>query len=165
MAPLTAGTLEAAERRWQAHGSDSYRLVVRVRAPRFKVAVYELVVASGQVVELARNGERLAPDHARLYDYSVSGLFELLREDVHVTGARADGEAPAIDLRARFDSETGRLVRYRRTVGAARRRVLLVEVLEYVPSGMRQAADSTRRAVPAPISAAHLPRAALADAG
>jgi hypothetical protein len=140
MEPLTARTLEAALSRWKAHGCDSYHLVVRVRAPRFKAAVYDLVVAGGEVVEVERNGENVRPEDARHYDYSVSGLFDLLRGDLHLADVRAVGDTPAVDLRARFDPETGRLVRYRRTVGAARRRVLLVEVLEYEAAAPRERA-------------------------
>ena len=142
MEPLTARTLEAAQRRWEARGSDSYRLVVQVRAPRFKLVVYDLVVASGRVVEITRDGERIQPEDARHYDYSVSGLFDLLRGDLRLADVQPIGDTPAVDLRARFDPETGRLVRYRRTVGAARRRVLMVEVLDYEPSASRCANES-----------------------
>ncbi|MEW6268492.1 MAG: hypothetical protein AB1689_04250 [Thermodesulfobacteriota bacterium] len=139
MEPLTAATLEAAQRRWQAHGSDAYHLVVRVRAPRFEPAVYDLVVAGGEPVEVARNGEPLRREDAARHDYSVSGLFELLRDDLSLTAVRRVGDTPPIDLRARFEPETGRLVRYRRTVGTARRRVLLVEVLAFEPHVSRAA--------------------------
>jgi hypothetical protein len=45
-------------------------------------------------------------------------------------------------VRAYFDPETGRLVRYRRTVGTSRRRVLLVEVLAYEPVATLQLSAS-----------------------
>lgn len=133
MEPLTPDALGAAERRWEARGADAYRLVVRVRAPRFAAAVYDLVVARGRPVTVARNGEPLGPDEARGFDYTVPGLFDLLREDLHLRQLPPAAGAPPVDLRARFEPETGRLVRYRRTVGSARRRVLLVEVLAYEP--------------------------------
>jgi hypothetical protein len=106
---------------------------VRLRAPRFKVAVYELVVAGGGIIEVRRDGELVRPEDATRYDYSMRGIFSLLRDDLRLAAVPAVGDTPAVDLRARFDSETGRLVRYRRTVGAGRRRVLLLEVLEYAP--------------------------------
>jgi hypothetical protein len=133
MEPLTARTLEEAQHRWQAHGSASYHLVVRVRAPRFAVVVYDLVVEDGKPAKIERNGEGVRPEDASHYDYSVSGLFALLREDLRLAEVPSTGNTPPLDLRARFEPETGRLVRYRRTVGSARRRVLLVEVLEYQP--------------------------------
>jgi hypothetical protein len=133
MQPVTATVLEEAQRRWTAHGTDAYSLVVRVRAPRFEVAVYDVVVAGGQLVDVERNGRRLPPEDADHHDYSVSGLFALLREDLRLADVPRIGDTPPLDLRARFEPETGRLVRYRRTVGSARRRVLLVEVLEYRP--------------------------------
>jgi hypothetical protein len=133
MEPLTAETLAEAEQRWEARGSDSYHLVVRVRAPRFAVAVYDVVVAGGALVEIERDGRAIGPADAHHYDYSVSGLFGLLREDLRLAGVRPIGDTPPVDLRARFEPDTGRLVRYRRTVGSARRRVLMVEVLEYRP--------------------------------
>ncbi|HZP41901.1 MAG TPA: hypothetical protein VFD84_10380 [Candidatus Binatia bacterium] len=133
MAPLTARRLEAAERRWRARGAESYRLVVRVRAPRAEAAVYDVLVSGDTVVETARGG---APsDGAAHDDYSMAGLFELLRRDLRLTEVRAIGDTPPVDLRARFERRTGRLVRYRRTVGSARRAVLLVEVLAYEDLG------------------------------
>lgn len=133
MEPLSAKKLEVAQRHWEAHGADSYHLVVRVRAPRFRAAVYDLTVAEGKLVAIERNGEGVRPADASHDDYSVSGLFDLLRKDLRLVDAGPVGQTPAVDLRARFEPETGRLVRYRRTVGASRRRVLLVEVLQYEP--------------------------------
>jgi hypothetical protein len=132
MEPLTAQTLAEAERRWEAHGADSYRAVVRVRPPRAKPAVYDVAVAGGRLVRLERDGRPMRPEDA-VYDYSVPGLFALLREDLRLVGVPRVGDTPPLDLRARFEPATGRLVRYRRTVGSARRRVLLVEVLDYEP--------------------------------
>lgn len=133
MAPLTETTLAAARRLWDAHGSDSYRLVVRVRPPRADPDVYEVSVESGRLVGVERNGERIRLEEARHEDYSVRGLFELLQTDLRWTAVDIAGDTPAIDLRAQFEVDTGRLVRYRRTVGTARRRVLVVEVLAYEP--------------------------------
>jgi len=135
MQPLTAGRLEAAERRWEAHGAEAYRIVVRVRAPRFDPAVYDVVVAGGKLARVERNGEGLGAEDAGRHDFSVSGLFELMRGDLYLTGVPVIGDTPPIDLRAQFEDETGRLIRYRRTVGSGRRRVLLVEVVEYEPLG------------------------------
>ena len=133
MEPLTETALETARRRWVTHGSDSYHLVVRVRAPRTEPVVYDVMVAGGALTEIERNGERVRPEDADHYDYSVSGLFDLLRTDLRWTHVTEIDNTPAVDLRARFEPETGRLVRYRRTVGTGRRRVLMVEVVSYEP--------------------------------
>jgi hypothetical protein len=133
MEPLTASTLAAAERRWQAHGTDSYRLVVRVRAPRYDPAVYDLIVDHGIVARVERDGRPVPRDDLGRSDYTVSGLFRLLREDLRLADVAPGADAPPIDLRVRFEPETGRLLRYRRTVGSARRRVLMVEVIRYEP--------------------------------
>ncbi len=133
MEPLTATTLGAAEQRWAANGAASYRLVVRVRAPRFPVAEYEVMVEDGTSVAIRQAGRPLAPAAARQHDYSIAGLFALLRADLRLAAVPRIGDIPPVDLRAHFEPTTGRLVRYRRTVGSARRRVLLVEVLDYRP--------------------------------
>jgi hypothetical protein len=142
MEPLTETTLARARQRWEAHGSDTYRLVVRVRPPRANPEEYEVAVAGGALVEVARDGTSLGHDEAAHHDYSVPGLFELLREDLRWTSVDRIGDVPAVDVRAYFDPETGRLVRYRRTVGTSRRRVLLVEVLAYEPVATLQLSAS-----------------------
>ncbi|MBI2828936.1 MAG: hypothetical protein HYX77_06680 [Acidobacteria bacterium] len=129
--PLTKRALDAAEQRWEAHGSNSYHLVVRVRPPRANPAVYDVVVKRGEVAGVERDGQ--AVPLVDTEDYSVSGLFQLLREDVRLTEAHPVGNTPPADLRVLFEAETGRLKWYRRTVGSNRQRVLLVEVLKYEP--------------------------------
>lgn len=148
MEPLTDAALGTAERRWEAHGADGYHLVVRVRAPRVAPAVYDLVVEGGQVTRIRRDDGRAVPPEAAR-DYSIAGLFRLLRSDLRLADVPHVGDVPPIDLRARFEAETGRLVRYRRTVGTARRRVLLIEVLEYEPQGDGEVRGAAGR-VPGP---------------
>lgn len=143
METLTSAALDEAERRWEAQGAESYHLVVRVRAPRFAPAVYDLVVKEGKVVEMERDGSALPIEEAGRHDFSVAGLFDLLREDLPLAGEHPIGSAPPIDLRARFNPATGRLERYRRTVGTKRRRVLLVEVVQYEPLDVPCVAAST----------------------
>jgi hypothetical protein len=136
MEPLTAATLAAARARWHAHGADAYRLTVRVRPPRTDPAVYEVVVEHGALVAVSRDGLALSSDEARREDYSVAALFDLMQTDLQWTAIEGGGDTPAVDLRARFESD-GRLVRYRRTVGTGRRRVLMIEVLAYEPAAAR----------------------------
>jgi hypothetical protein len=133
MEPLTETTLAAASKRWHAHGAESYRIVVEVRAPRVAPAVYALEVAGGKPIRVERDGRIVAVEDADDDDFSVSGLFALLRQDLRWTAIEHVGDIPAVDLRALFEPETGRLVRYRRTVGTTKRRVLFIEVLAYEP--------------------------------
>ncbi len=143
MEPVNAGALDAAEGRWRAHHAAAYHLVVSVRAPRFEPAVYELDVADGRPVGGTRNGDPLGPADVAHHDYSIEGLFALLRSDLALNAVTADGDTPPIDLRASFEPGSGRLIRYRRTVGSSRRRVLLVEVVRYEElSGARVASDA-----------------------
>jgi hypothetical protein len=142
MEPLSADAIGEAESRWRANGVESYHLVVRVRAPRLEAVVYDLVVVAGRPIAIERNGVAVRSEDANHHDYSVAGLFGMLRQDLHLADVRPTGNVPAIDLRARFEGETGRLLRYRRTVGAARRRVLLVEALRYEPLPDAAAASS-----------------------
>jgi hypothetical protein len=133
MEPLTAAMLRVAEERWEAHGSDSYHLVVRVKAPRVPSTLYDLVVDGRRLVRLARNGQSVSVEEAEHCAYSIPGLFALLRTDLRLTDRRPLDNLPPVDLRALFEPDTGRLMRYRRTVGSERRRVLFVEVLQYEP--------------------------------
>lgn len=141
MEPLTEASLAAAHQRWEAHGSDTYRLLVRVRPPRADPEEYVVSVAGGAVVDVVRDGAILDRDDATQHDYSMPGLFALLREDLRWTAVDPVGDVPAVDVRAYFDPATGRLVRYRRTVGTAKRRVLLIEVLAYRPAATLQLAS------------------------
>jgi hypothetical protein len=144
MEPLTATSLAAARERWEAHGSDDYRAVVRIRPPRADPEVWELVVADGALAKIARDGREVEGDDPTRGDYSVVGLFDLLHTDLRWTSVEAVGDTPAVDLRAEFDPKTGRLVRYRRTVGTTRRRVLLVEMLAYEPAPGLHASTAAR---------------------
>jgi hypothetical protein len=62
MEPLTLGALEAAERQWEAHGSDSYHLVVRVEASRMSPTVLDVVVRDGKTAGIKRDGEPVSID-------------------------------------------------------------------------------------------------------
>ena len=135
MEPLTPETLARAELRWRTHVADSYHLIVRVRPPRADVTLYDIKVSGGEIVKLERDGKPLRPEEVRHSDYSVAGLFGMLHQDLLLTDMTQTENAPPLDLRARFEPGTGRLVRYRRTVGSGRRRVLMVEVVKYEPLG------------------------------
>lgn len=147
MEVLTPATLAEAEHRWEEQGTTSYRLSVRVRAPRYAPAVYDVTVTDGRLVKVERDGTALPLEEVGRHDFSVAGLFALLREDLPLAGVHPVGTAPPIDVRARFDPTTGRLERYRRTVGTKRRRVLLVEVLHYDPDPTPCLAASAERPI------------------
>lgn len=145
MEPLTAATLAAARERWAAHGAKDYRVVVQVRPPRAPVELWEVEVAGGAVTKLVRDGHEVGLDDPERGDYSVAGIFDLLQTDLRWTTVKAVGDTPAIDLRVEFDKETGRLIRYRRTIGTNKRRVLLVEVLSYTPEPNEHASAAARQ--------------------
>ena len=130
---LTESDLDAAEQRWAARGADSYHLAVKVKAiPRTDPVVYDVMVANGEVAGLERDGQVVTL--AEAYDYSVQGLFHLLRDDLPLTeGPQVDND-PVVDLQVRFDAVTGRLELYRRRVSTARRDTMTIEVLEYEPA-------------------------------
>jgi hypothetical protein len=129
MEPLTKGGLEAAERLWEARGSNSYDLVVRLEAARMETTVYDVVVRGGEIVSIKRNGQAVPLEYAE--DYSVLGLFGQLRQELRLM-ERSNGTPDALaELFARFDPDTGRLDRYRRTT--SRRKHLRIEVLKYEP--------------------------------
>lgn len=134
MQSLSEGALAAAEARWQAHGVSSYHLVLRVRPPRAKAVVYDVEVAGGRVVRMERDDARpVGPDE--LATYTISGLFQLVRRDLPLLEARLSAEnLPPTEARVHFDNKDGRLLHYRRTLGAARRRVLYLELLAFEPT-------------------------------
>ncbi|MBI2150866.1 MAG: hypothetical protein HYU27_09740 [Acidobacteria bacterium] len=128
MEPLTKDLLAAAERQWEAHGSDSYNLTLQVEAARMEKVVYDMVVRSGKIAAMKRNGQDIPPEHAE--DYSISGLFHLLRQELRLMEKGADGTPDALaEVFARFDPQTGRLDRYRRTT--IKNRFLRLQVLKY----------------------------------
>ncbi|OFW39193.1 MAG: hypothetical protein A3F70_13325 [Acidobacteria bacterium RIFCSPLOWO2_12_FULL_67_14] len=145
MEPLTENAVATAQKKWESNGATSYHLVVQVRAPRASAVVYDLQIADGEVVKLARNGQAVRPEEARAYDYSMAALFKLLREDARLTTVKqTPEEAHPADLRVRFDDATGRLDVYRRVVGTTRRRVLYIQVLEYEPRAGAELERSVR---------------------
>jgi hypothetical protein len=130
MEPLTLSALEAAEHRWETHGADSYRLVVRVEAARMQPVVYDVVARGGRVAGIKRDGQAIQLEHTE--DYSVSGLFRLLRSELLLMERTPEGTPVALaQVFARFDPETGRLDNYRRTT--SRRKHLRIQVVQYEP--------------------------------
>lgn len=120
MSALTEKTLRDAEERWVASKIMSYRLVVDMEGDRVEEEQFEVLVRDGVVESLKRNGQVVAS--AGNQDYSMTGLFRTLRQELGLTEKPGELGAPpgySVYVMARFDAETGRLERYRRTVGGA----------------------------------------------
>ena len=130
---MTADVLGDAEQRWRSEGPGLYRLVVEMSGERVETGVFEVLVRDGQVVSLKRNGQVVLPERGQ--DYSMEGLFGMLRQELALSEQPALMGAPpgfAAHLLARFDDGTGRLERYRRTVGGANNNIE-TEIVEYTP--------------------------------
>ena len=110
--------LDEAEQKWNAGEPASYRLVVVMEGDRVERGEFEVRVEGGVVTELRRNG--LAVNVKGGQDYSMDGLFKMVREEMDLAKNPALFGAPAgysAYLMARFDNRTGGLLQYRRSVG------------------------------------------------
>ena len=115
---LTPELLSQAEQKWNAQRPASYRLVVEMSGDRVEAGGFEVEVHSGQVVSLRRNGLVISPSSGQ--DYTMEGLFRMLRQEIGLAEKPGMLGAPggySVYMNARFDETTGRLLRYRRTVG------------------------------------------------
>ena len=116
--PLTIDRLEEAEAKWRMHQPDAYRLVIEMSGDRVEKGRFEVNVQRGRIVELRRNNLVIRPTAGQ--DYSMDGLFHMLDQELGLAEKPAMLGAPpgySIYLNARFHDQTGRLMRYRRTVG------------------------------------------------
>ena len=130
---LTEATLGDARAQWNANAPGLYRVVVEMSGDRIETGIFEALVRDGNVVSLKRNGQVILPERGQ--DYSIEGLFRILDQELALAQEPALLGAPAgyaAHLLARFDSETGRLERYRRTVTGIDNNIE-IEVLEYEP--------------------------------
>jgi hypothetical protein len=120
MSALTEKSLRDAEEKWVMSKVMSYRLVVEMEGDRVAREEFEVVVRDGAVESLKRNGQ--ATSAADREEYSMNGLFRTLHREMSLAEKPTVLGAPAgysAYLMARFDEKTGRLMRYRRTVGGA----------------------------------------------
>ncbi len=137
LSDLSEETLAAAESRWRAAGVDSYRMALDVQGDRVERERYVVVVRSGAVDTLLRDRSPVTSGSPE--DYSVPGLFEILRRERELAERPSLLGAPAgyrAYLKARFDPRTGRLVEYDRSVGGASNRIRIV-VREFAPISPR----------------------------
>jgi hypothetical protein len=118
LSTLTLAMLDEAEAKWKAAKPSSYRLVVVMEGDRVEHGEYDVRVEAGVVTEIKFNGQavNLKPGQ----DYSMEGLFKIIREEIDLAkNPVLLGAQPGYSVyqMARFDSRTGGLVHYRRSVG------------------------------------------------
>jgi len=118
--PLTNEVLIQAEQKWAMHRPDAYRLVIDMSGDRVETGRFEVQIRSNKVAGIRRNGVTISPNLGQ--DYSMEGLFHILEQELGLAEKPAMLGAPegyTVYTNARFDDTTGRLIRYRRTVGGA----------------------------------------------
>jgi hypothetical protein len=128
---LTPELLHQAQTKWNAHEPVAYHIVIQMSGDRVETGKFEVMVRAGQVVSIRRNGLIITPGSGQ--DYSMNGLFRMLTQELGLAEKPSLLGAPggySAYLQARFDPESGRLVRYRRSVGGASNSID-VRVLEY----------------------------------
>jgi hypothetical protein len=130
---LTAEVLTQSEQKWAMHRPGAYRLVIDMSGDRVETGRFEVQITSNNVANVRRNGVTISPKPGQ--DYSMEGLFHMLEQELGLAEKPAMLGAPegySVYTNARFDDVTGRLIRYRRTVGGASNSID-VNVLEFQP--------------------------------
>jgi len=132
---LTPELLDQSQQKWKTHQPVAYHLVIEMSGDRVETGKFEVMVRDRQVVSLRRNGLIIRPASGQ--DYSMDGLFGMLMQELGLSEKPSLLGAPegySAYLQARFDAETGRLIRYRRSVGGTSNSID-VKVLEYGENG------------------------------
>jgi hypothetical protein len=136
LSDLTPQSLQAAQAQWEKSGPASYRMVVETSGDHMDTSKYEVTVKAKSVVKLERNGSPLQPQ-AGGNSYTVEGLFKTLDEEIDLKGKpQLLGAPPGYSSypMASFDSATGRLLRFQRSVGGTKNSIEIIvrefEVLE-----------------------------------
>jgi hypothetical protein len=128
---LTPQLLDQSQQKWKTHQPLAYRLVIEMSGDRIETGKFEVMVRDARVVSLRRNGLIISPASGQ--DYSMDGLFRMLMQELGLAEKPSLLGAPAgysAYLQVQFDPETGRLVRYRRSVGGTSN-TIDIKVLEY----------------------------------
>jgi hypothetical protein len=110
--------IDQAEKKWNASKPASYRLVVTMSGDRLEKSEYDVRVDNGLVTSLTRNGSAVRSFQGQ--DYSMDGLFRIVREEMDLSSSPTKlgaSEGYSVYLMADFDSTTGRLLKFRRSVG------------------------------------------------
>src|SRR6185436_2337948 len=101
---------------------------------RLEKSEYDVSVENGMVTSLKRNGQ--AVNSFQGQDYSMDGLFNIIREEMDLSSTPAKLGAPegyTAYLMADFDSTTGRLLKYRRSVGGGANNTIDIVVQTFEP--------------------------------
>jgi hypothetical protein len=118
--PLTHEMLSDAEQKWKVNRPASYRVVIEMSGDRVDEGRFEATIRDEKVTSLRRNG--IGVTAASVQDYSMEGLFQMLRQELGLSERPAMLGAPAgysVYMQAQFDPTTGRLIRYNRSVGGS----------------------------------------------
>jgi len=137
LSTLTPEMLDQAERRWQTSKPSGYLMTVIMEGDRVERGEFEVEVHADAVTSLKRNGLTLNPAAGK--DYSVDGLFRIIRDEVDLAKTPSLFGAPtgySAYLMASFDGSTGRLKHYRRSVGGISNSID-IEVLKFEVSSSK----------------------------
>jgi len=122
LSTLTPDVLHAQQERWNSAGPSYYSMIVEMKGDRVEASRYAVTVRDKNVVSLERNGLVISPGGGR-EDYSIDGLFHILDQELDLaTKPEILGAPPgyASYPLASFDTATGRLTRYQRSVGGTK---------------------------------------------
>jgi len=125
---LTSGALLEAQTKWEKSGPGSYRMVVETSGDHIETSKYEVTVRAKSVLKLQRNGVLLQPE-AGGSSYTVEGLFHTLDQEIDLESKPQLLGAPpgyASYPMASFDNETGRLLRFQRSVGGTKNSIEII---------------------------------------
>lgn len=117
LSTLTSEMVDQAEAKWNKGKPASYRLVVSMEGDRVERGEFDVEVENGVVTSLKRNG--LVVNLKSGEDYSMDGLFKIIRNELELAKNPSTFGAPAgysAYLMGSFD-DTGKLRHYRRAVG------------------------------------------------
>jgi len=135
LSTLTPAMLDDAEAKWKTAKPSTYRLVVAIEGDRVERGEFDIRVENGVVTSLKRNGEVGSLKAGE--DYSMDGLFRIVRQEMDLAkNGVLLGAQPgySVYLMARFDSRTGGLMHFRRSVGGISNSID-IEVLKFETSG------------------------------
>lgn len=135
LSTLTRHDLSVARDKWTASRLTSYTMVVRMEGDRVERSDYEVHVDQGVVTDLKRNGKDVSP--AQGQGYSMDGLFGIIEDELSL-GAKDPTKLGVPEgymayFMAAFDSETGRLLKYRRSVGGGASNSIDIVVQSFEP--------------------------------
>jgi hypothetical protein len=117
LTPLTLESVQTAEARWKASKPGMYHMSVEMKGDRIEPNHFDITVR-GEEVSIRRDGDVILPAKPR--DYAMEGWFRMLRQELDLAANPPLLGAPegySSYPMARFDADSGRLLRFQRTVG------------------------------------------------